>query len=645
LWKNKLKDQGPKIFFHLTPGRRKKEFSSFPEDEKLLIYETINRLLIEEKKTEKKRWQFSSTMKEELLIERERLKQEVGLSYERFSELVCLGSGSLRLWSRKVKKEGIEGLKNKSSAPKRRPKKLADQIIREIIRYGERWKRKQRKIRITEFSIFFRYKYRRLLMKFGKSNLSDKVIARYLKEAGLYPEKEERPKGLSRRECPRGKRGNFRYYFPGAQSLIDTTVIFFLGVKMKLVAVMDGFSRIVFHQEGFLRETSEKIIRCLNTSLKKAETLKLKVFSIISDHGKPYKSKRVKEFLKGNGVFRIFSAAYWPEGKAPLERYFRTLKETLSEKGKVVYLIPKGIFLLLVLNIVNGIKKKVAQGLFNLVLLGFTAQYNKTVQKGIDGKSPADRVIQQTSYQLQRATEKVLRDEERDTLLKNELIDSLYQEFGLNGEKTKVKEYLSRFRKETIKTAAEALRRKLVVAELAPQNRWWYLSKVAYIMEKKKREEEYLKAQQTIQREKQKMKEQQEIERIKEEKLWNERHPESALEKAVEWYVVLFGSDICRRYYEKEVIRLIEKILLRHSLFTSGKKIEKICERIKKKEMLTEVLKNKIEPNSKVPTSLEIEQAKEKIITLIKQHNFLEKQNIPAIQNLRRLWITQTILY
>ena len=408
---------------------------------------------------------------------------------------------------------------------------------------------------------------------------------------------------------------------------------------MKLVAVMDAFSRDIFHQEGFLRETSEKIIRCLNTSLKKAETLRLKVFSVLSDHGRVYKSSIVREYLKGNGILRNFASPYWPEGKAPLERYFRTLKETLSEKGKVVRLLLKGIFLWLVLNIVNGIKKKLAQGLFNLVLLGFTGGYNKTVQKGIDGKSPVERVIQEASYQLQKATEKVLQEEENNAVLKNELINSVYQEFALKGEKTKVKEYLFRFRKETIKEAVEALRRKLVVAELAPQNRWWYLSKVAYIMEKKKREEEYLKAQQTVYGEKQKMKEQQEMERIKEEKLWYEKHPEESLEKAVEWYLFLFDSEICRQHYEKEVIRLIGKILLRHSFFTAGKKIEKICERIKKKEMLTDVLKNKIKPNSKVPTSLEIEQAKEKIITLIKQHNFLEKQNIPAIQNLKRIWI------
>ncbi len=83
-----------------------------------------------------------SSIKE--VAERERLKQEFALTYETFSKLLGLDSGSLRLWARKLQKEG--------------------------------------------------------------------------------------------------KRGAFRYYFLGAQSLIDTSLVFFLGVRMYLIAVMDVFS-------------------------------------------------------------------------------------------------------------------------------------------------------------------------------------------------------------------------------------------------------------------------------------------------------------------------------------------------------------------------------------------------------------------
>ena len=620
-WKNKLKEEGPKVFCHFTPGRKKKEFSFFPESERLLIYEIIYHFLIDGKKAEGKNRKFPAADKENFLSARERLKQEFGLTYETFSNLIGLDSGSLRLWSRKVKEEGKEGLKNKSSAPKRMPGKLHPALIREIIRYGGRWKRRHRKIRIGEFSIYFRYKYRRLLRKFGKNSLSDKVISRYLKDAGLYQEKEERPKG---------KRGNFRYYFPGAQSLIDTSVIFFLGVKMKLIAVMDGFSRFIFHQEGFLNEKADKIISVMKSSLKNAEKKGLKVLSFLSDHGKPYKSKRVMEYLKKNGILRNFSSAYWPEGKAPIERYFRTVKEELSSKGRLIYLFLKGSLI--------WIKAMILKELFNLILLGLTDEYNRTKNLLIDGKSPQERVRQQASYQFQQATEKVLQEEERISVLKNELVDSLCKEFGWK-EKKKVKGYLFRFRKETINQAAEALRRKLVIEDLPSENRWRYLSKVSYNIEKKKQEEEVARARRIIRTEQMKAKEEEEKKKIEEERRWHQTHPEFALEKAVEWYLLLCNCEIGRGYYQREIICLIEKILNRHSILTTGKKIEKICERIKKKEMLPNVVKNKIGSNSKVPTSVEIDNAKEKIITLIKGHNFLEKQNIPAIQNLKRIYL------
>ena len=127
---------------------------------------------------------------------------------------------------------------------------------------------------------------------------------------------------------------------------------------------MDAFSRNIFHQEVFLREKAEKIIKCLKASLKKARSLGLKVLSLLSDHGRPYKSRRVRQYLKGKGICRNFSPPYWPEGKAPIERYFRTLKEKLSNKWEVLRLLLKGIFL--------WIKERVAQRFFNFILLALT---------------------------------------------------------------------------------------------------------------------------------------------------------------------------------------------------------------------------------------------------------------------------------
>jgi len=59
-------------------------------------------------------------------------------------------------------------------------------IIQEIQAWGEKWKGTRGKIKVGEFGDWFRLKYQRLLIREGHPSLTNKIIARYLKEAGLY---------------------------------------------------------------------------------------------------------------------------------------------------------------------------------------------------------------------------------------------------------------------------------------------------------------------------------------------------------------------------------------------------------------------------------------------------------------------------
>jgi transposase InsO family protein len=613
-WKSLLREEGLRLFSTLRPGRRKKEvWKSYPESEHLLIYETINRLLIKTQKDGETNQKFSPAEKQTLLFQRTRLKSEHGLTYEQFSQLIGIDSGSLRLWARRVK---TDGLQEKSRAPKRCANKLPAQVIRAIEQYGRRWQRLHRTIRITEFSVHFRFKHRRLLRRFGKSTLSDKVIARYLKQAGLYKQREETLKG---------QRGRFRYYFPGAQSIIDTTAVVFLGVRLKLIAVLDAFSRNILHQEGFPGENAEAVIRVLKSGLKVAGRNGLKVLSVLSDHGRPYKSGRVRRYLKENGICRNLAAPYRPQGKAALERYFRTAKETLSSKGGLIQLFFRGLW--------QWLKVRLVKAVFNLILLGYTGLYNRTRVT-----SPGASSTGMVRPQFQESVRRVLQAEEQNSELKSELIDRVYSEFFPSGavRKSKVKEYLSGYRKQDITEAAVALRRKLVVENLPATNRWWYLSKVADNIEKKRKEEELRKARQTIRFQQQRIKDEQETAKTEEDIRWYERHPEEALEKTVGWYLLLCNFPVARGHYRREIIRLTETIMASHSVLTAGRKLEKLCERIKEAAPLTGALRDNTEPQ---PTVFEIERAREEIISVLKRHNFRGKQDIPTAQNLRRLWI------
>ena len=404
-WKNLLIEESIKLFSSRKPGRKKKELSSLKECEKLLVYETVNHLLVDEKKYEGKNRKFSPEVKEKILKERRRLKEKYSLPYEVFSRLLGLDSGSIRLWSRKVKNEGREGLKEHSRAPKRMPKKLPQELIDKIVGYGSWWKLShRRKIKLTEFGASFRWKYWKLLARYGRTNLSDKTIVRYLKEADLYWIKEEKPKG---------KRGNFRYYFSGAQLLIDTTVIKFGKIKVKLISVMDALSRKIFHQEAFLSEKAEKVTKCIRGSLREAGRLGLNVLSLLSDHGRAYKARRVWEYLKGEGIYRIFSPPYRPQGKAPLERYFRTVKEGLLSRWEVLILLIKGLSI--------WVKKRIVLVCLNLVLIGFNGKYERTPNPYIDGKSPEERIKGCISSDFQSAVKKVFEAEEEKSQLKSEL--------------------------------------------------------------------------------------------------------------------------------------------------------------------------------------------------------------------------------
>lgn len=613
-WKRRLIEEGPKIFSSFKPGRKKEEWTSLGEDERLLILETINNLLTEGKRYESRNQKFTPEFKEKILKERDNLKEENALTYEDFYRLMGISPRSVRDWAVELRQEGPEGLKDKARAPNTSPKKLADEIIKEIERYGEKWKRRYGRIKLVEFGTHFRWEYRRLLSGHGRSNISDKTIGRYLKETGLYKEKEERAKG---------KRGAFRYYFPGAQVLIDTTIVTFMGLKVRLIGVMDAFSRDILHQEAFLRENAEKVIKSIRVSLRKARRIGLRVVSLLSDHGRSYKAKRVWGYLKREGIYRIFSQPYWPQGKAALERYFRTLKEGITRRSDIVLLI-KGIFL--------WIKERIALICLNLVLIGFNSEYEK--KKGIDGKSPLDRLKADVSPVYKEAVVKIFKEEERETQLKVEIISSICKEFGFGMKIERVKRYLRTYRKETIEKAAGVLRRKLVVEELKPNNRWYYLSKVIENMEKERKEAEILRAKETILKEKEKSQVQEERRKIEEEKLWYETHPEEALEEAIEWRLVMSDNPFARRHYDNMITANLTKILMKHSSFTAGLRVNKICMRIQEKDKLEN---NRVIKGGSLPSGNKLRTDKEMLVSLIHQSYIQCKETIPVFQGLKGL--------
>ena len=191
LWKKLLLAEGPKLFEHRRPGRKKKEILGGRSKEgEILIYESINRFLLRSRGDQRL---FSDPeFKEEVLKERRRLKEEAGLAFQDFSRLIGIPESTLKFWQKKEREEGKEGLKPKSRAPKRNAQKLPGEIIEAIQSYGQSCAGRGGIRNLSLFSRSFRQKYQRLLSAYGHPDISNKVIGRYLKEAGLYRRKKKK---------------------------------------------------------------------------------------------------------------------------------------------------------------------------------------------------------------------------------------------------------------------------------------------------------------------------------------------------------------------------------------------------------------------------------------------------------------------
>jgi len=618
IWKRHLLTEGPKLFDRRRPGRKKEEVSRGRSKETaILIYETINRLLSKDR--EGQRRPSDADFKADILRERKRLKEEFSLSFQDFSRLIGIPESTLGLWQKKEREEGKEGLKPKSRAPKKNARKLPEEIIQAIQRYGQKSQRNGEVRNLSLFSRSFRRRYQRLLSAHRHLDISARVIGRYLKEAGLYRRKKE--------EKAKPKRGGFRYYFPFAQGLIDTTFFFFGGVWVKIITVLDAFSRKVIAQTAFRRESSQNVIRCLKRALYKGRQL----LSLLSDHGKVYKTERVKKFLEKSGVLKLLSTPYYPQGKAPIERYFRTLKETLVERNPI-FLALLGAWVKL---------KTMAALLFlNLILVGQREIYNRAPMAALNGSSPEARVRETPDTRVEKATRFLLQEQAKEDQTKKELVRALVKEFQIPGRKGKAVRYLTLFQKKTLKESAEALRKKLAVSDLPSTGRFYYLAKVAQNIEEREKEaarknaEKVLLQSQAQRKREERLRSEKEAAKMEEER--EEQEPESMLKYAVEWYLCFEGNPFREYLCKDKIAGAVQRLFSDCSLSSASLVLERITKWVERKESL-EVI-GKEASRLRIPVPFFSDSEKERVIKIIQETYRKVKDQLPQVQNFKELW-------
>lgn len=138
-WKEILLEKGPALFVALKPGRRKEGLKCAKPEAKPLVYETVNRLLVERLETPVADRGGKPEMKRKLLEERQRLKADGAVTYEEYAQVMGVSSRTLRRWDRRLEQEGQAGLVDRSRAPLRRPRQLHPELAAAIAAAGASW--------------------------------------------------------------------------------------------------------------------------------------------------------------------------------------------------------------------------------------------------------------------------------------------------------------------------------------------------------------------------------------------------------------------------------------------------------------------------------------------------------------------------
>lgn len=479
---------------------------------------------------------FSSSIKEMLVVAMDELKEVNGVSYERFSQLVGISSRQLRRWAKRYQPElGQKSLDNKSRRPKRSPRETPSSIKELLIRD---WKGGK----ITQFCRDFNGRYRRLLNTEGIKSVSRKTMTKILKREGLYHGSCELKQ--------KGKMGVFHYLAPLAQGMIDTCHLKLFGVRLYLISLLDAYSRAILSQGIFLREISSNVKKVIKKGLSRYPSLK----SILSDWGRPYRARGLKRYLDEKGVLHIFAAPFRPQSKGVIERYFRRFKEYFRESfsGLEVGILSFSPLLRKVLALVFGIG----------ILWHFSRGYNGGRQPGIDSKSPKARIKEEVSLSDSEIFNELNRLSERH-LPKGDLISELREYFDFKESVTKMKKALSSHSMEAIKEGRRRLDLILVKdGPLSPRINFGYflgiLSNVEKELKIRKRDEKA--------RERKAMRALKEVNKAKAEweasKRYQEEHPEEAICDSISNYLLCLGvkGQFGRGHFERSITEDMERI-------------------------------------------------------------------------------------
>lgn len=152
--------------------------------------------------------------------------------------------------------------------------------------------------------------------------VSPSTTYRVLKGAGLI----QRWSGMH--QSPRGS-GFTQPQGPNRHWHVDISYINVKGTFLFLITVLDGYSRKVIHHE--LRTTMQQydIQITLQRAMEKYPEARPR---LISDNGKQFQAKELKEYLRECGLRQVYTSPHYPQSNGKLERFHRTVKSEAVRK-------------------------------------------------------------------------------------------------------------------------------------------------------------------------------------------------------------------------------------------------------------------------------------------------------------------------
>ena len=214
-------------------------------------------------------------------------------------------------WKSKFKKDGKNGLENKSSSPVRQWNKLLIKEEETILKMADTYPElscRELSFRITDTKRF---------------SVSETTVYRLLKREGLI-----KPQSID--SFPAGKEYSYKPSRINEQWQTDATYIL---VKnwgwFYLISVLDDFSRKIVAwklQSGMTAEDFAEVIEmaCNNSSVEPDKMPK-----VVSDRGPALISEDFGGYLEAKGIGHILAAPYHPQTNGKIERYHKSLKSQI----------------------------------------------------------------------------------------------------------------------------------------------------------------------------------------------------------------------------------------------------------------------------------------------------------------------------